>query len=44
MAAESTYEHTINHVVVGLIPLKSHPQCFWKKEKNEIVKVVYGGR
>ena len=25
------YEYVIKRVVVGLIPLKLHPECFWKK-------------
>ena len=44
------YEHAIKRVVVGLIPLKLHPKCFWKKENlvkikknnhNDIFQVIY---
>ena len=31
------YEHAINQVVVGLIPLKLHPKRFWKK--GNLVKI-----
>ena len=31
------YEHAIKQAVVGLIPLKLHSKCFWKKEN--LVKI-----
>ena len=31
------YEYVIKRVVVGLIPLKLHPKCFWKK--GNLVKI-----
>ena len=31
------HEHAIKRVVVGLIPLKLHPECFWKK--GNLIKI-----
>ena len=30
-------DHAIKQVLVGLIPLKLHPKCFWKK--GNLVKI-----
>ena len=48
------YEHAIKRAVVGLIPLKLHSKCFWKKENlvkikkrtiiNDIFQVIYAIR
>ena len=39
-------EHSIKQAVVGLIPLKLHSKCFWKKEnlvkmKKEQSEIIY---